>query len=40
MIDITKAVTVSIGRRGEHHYRNIEFDVSSLLEEKYPSASR
>ena len=39
MIDITKAVTVSIGRRGEHHYRNIEFDVSSLLEEKYPSAS-
>ncbi|WP_100330413.1 hypothetical protein [Bacillus xiapuensis] len=39
MIDITKAVTVSIGRRGEHHYRNIEFDVSGLLEEKYPSAS-
>lgn len=39
MIDITKAVTVLIGRRGEHHYRNIEFDVSSLLEEKYPSAS-
>ncbi len=39
MIDLTKAVTVFIGRRGEHHYRNIEFDVSSLLEEKYPSAS-
>ncbi|OPJ65195.1 hypothetical protein [Clostridium oryzae] len=39
MIDITRAVTVFIGRRGEHHYRNIEFDVSSLLEEKYPSAS-
>jgi hypothetical protein len=39
MIDLTKAVTVFIGRRGEHHYRNIEFDVSSLLEEKYPGAS-
>lgn len=39
MIDLTKAVTVFIGRRGEHHYRNIEFDVSSLLEKKYPSAS-
>lgn len=39
MIDLTKLVTVFIGRRGEHHFRNIEFDVSSLLEEKYPSAS-
>ncbi|WP_273480208.1 hypothetical protein [Acetivibrio straminisolvens] len=39
MIDLTKAVTVFIGRRGEHNYRNIEFDVSSLLENNYPSAS-
>lgn len=39
MIDLTKAVTVFIGRRGEHDYRNIEFDVSSLLEDKYPSAA-
>jgi hypothetical protein len=39
MIDLTKVATVFIGRRGEHHYRNIEFDVSSLLEEGYPSAS-
>jgi hypothetical protein len=39
MIDLTKAVTVFIGRRGEHNYRNIEFDVSSLLEDNYPSAS-
>lgn len=37
MVDLTKAVTVFIGRRGEHYYRNIEFDVSSLLENKYPS---
>ncbi|WP_243456561.1 hypothetical protein [Mobilitalea sibirica] len=28
-----------IGRRGEHHYRNIEFDVSNLLEDKYSGAS-
>lgn len=39
MIDLTKAATVSIGRRGEHRYRNIKFNVSSLLEEGYPSAS-
>ena len=39
MIDLTKAVTVFIGRRGEHYYRNIELDVSSLLENKYPSAA-
>lgn len=39
MIDLTKAVTVFIGRRGENNYRNIEFDVSSLLEDKYPSAA-
>ncbi|QHQ63431.1 hypothetical protein Ana3638_23835 [Anaerocolumna sedimenticola] len=39
MIDLTKVATVFIGRRGEHHYRNIEFDVSSLLEDKYPGAS-
>lgn len=39
MIDLTKVATVFIGRRGEHHYRNIEFDVSSLLEEGYSSAT-
>jgi len=39
MIDLTKVATVFIGRRGEHHYRNIEFDVSSLLEDGYPGAS-
>ena len=37
MIDITKATTVFIGRRGEHHFRNIEFDVSSMLGEAYPN---
>ena len=30
MIDLTKAVTVFIGRRGEPHFLNLEFDVSSL----------
>ncbi len=39
MIDLTKASTVQIGRRGEHHFRNIEFDASSLLGDEYPSAS-
>lgn len=39
MIDLTKAVTVFIGRRGEHHYRHLEFDVSSLLRDDYPSAA-
>ncbi|NCC14963.1 MAG: hypothetical protein EOM28_01235 [Clostridia bacterium] len=39
MIDLTKASTVHIGRRGEHHFRNIEFDVSSLLGDDYPSAA-
>ena len=39
MIDLTKASTIQIGRRGEHHFRNIEFDVSSLLGDEYPSAS-
>ncbi len=39
MIDIKKASTVNIGRRGEHHFRNMEFDVSSLLGDEYPSAS-
>lgn len=29
MVNLTKAVTVFIGRRGEYYYRNIEFDVSS-----------
>ncbi len=36
MIDLTKAVTVFIGRRGEHHFRSIGFDVSSLLSDEYP----
>ncbi|WP_040197170.1 hypothetical protein [Candidatus Soleaferrea massiliensis] len=36
MIDPTKAATVFIGRRGEHHYRHLEFDVSSLLDDTYP----
>jgi hypothetical protein len=39
MIDLTKAVTVFIGRRGEHHYRSIELDVSSLLDDQYPGSS-
>lgn len=39
MIDLTKASTVHIGRRGEHHFRNVEFDVSSLLGDDYPSTS-
>lgn len=39
MIDITKEATVFIGRRGEHHYRNLEFDVSSLLGNEYPGTS-
>jgi len=36
MIDLTKAVTVFIGRRGEHNFRRLEFDVSSLLDGSYP----
>ena len=39
MIDITKVVTVFIGRRGEHYYRHIKFDVSSLLGDEYPGAA-
>ncbi len=39
MIDITKAVTVFIGRRGEHYFRHLEFDVSSLLDGTYPGAA-
>jgi hypothetical protein len=39
MIDITKAATVLIGRRGEHHFRNITFDVSGLLGDEYPGAA-
>ena len=39
MIDLSKEVTVRIGRCGEHHYRNIEFDVTSLLEDNYPAAA-
>ena len=37
MIDLKKAATVFIGRRGENHFRNLEFDVSSLLGDEYPS---
>lgn len=39
MIDLTKATTVFIGRRGEHKYRKLEFDVSSLLEGTYPETA-
>lgn len=39
MIDLTKKITVFIGRKGEHHYRQIEFDVSSLLMDEYPSSA-
>jgi hypothetical protein len=39
MIDLTKVATVFIGRRGEHHYRKIEFDVSSLLGDEYPGTA-
>jgi len=39
MIDLTKATTVFIGRRGEHHFRHLEFDVSSLLDGTYPGAA-
>lgn len=39
MIDLTKAVTVFIGRRGEHYFRHLEFDVSSLLDDTYPGAA-
>jgi hypothetical protein len=39
MIDLTKAATVFIGRRGEHYFRHLEFDVSSLLDGTYPGAS-
>lgn len=39
MIDLSKEVTVNIGRHGEHHYRKIEFDVASLLEDNYPAAA-
>lgn len=36
MIDLTKSATVFIGRQGENHFRNLEFDVSSLLGDEYP----
>jgi hypothetical protein len=39
MIDLTKAVTVFNGRRGKHHFRNLEFDVSSLLDSTYPETA-
>jgi hypothetical protein len=39
MIDLTKAATVFIGRRGEHHFRKIEFDVSNLLGDEYSNAA-
>ncbi|MFA5638413.1 MAG: hypothetical protein WC961_05990 [Anaerovoracaceae bacterium] len=39
MIDLTKAATVFIGRRGEHYFRHLEFDVSSLLDDTYPGAA-
>jgi hypothetical protein len=39
MIDLTKAATVFIGRRGEHDFRKLEFDVSSLLGGEYSGAA-
>ena len=39
MIDLTKASTVYIGRRGENHFRSIEFDISSLMGNDYPATS-
>ena len=39
MIDLTKAATVFIGRQGENHFRNLEFDVSSLLGDEYPGGT-
>jgi len=39
MIDLTKTSTIYIGRHGEHHYRQIEFDVSSLLKDEHPSSA-
>lgn len=36
MIDLNKAATVFIGRRGENHFRKLEFDVSSLIGDEYP----
>ena len=39
MIDLTKASTVHIGRCGEHHFRNIEFNVSSRLNDAYPGSA-
>lgn len=39
MIDLTKTATVFIGRRGENHFRNITFDVSSLLTDGLPGAA-
>jgi hypothetical protein len=39
MIDLTKAATVIIGRRGEHHFRQLEFDVTSLLDNTYTGAA-
>jgi len=39
MIDLTKVATVFIGRRGEHHYHKIEFNVSSLLGDEYPGTA-
>ncbi len=39
MIDLTKAATVFIGRRGEHYFRHLEFDASSLMDGTYPGAA-
>ncbi len=39
MIDLTKAATVFIGRRGEHYFRHLEFDVSGLMDGTYPGAA-
>lgn len=39
MIDLTTTATIFIGRRGENGFRQLEFDVSSLLEDTYPGAA-
>ncbi|KGP76482.1 hypothetical protein JT05_04555 [Desulfosporosinus sp. Tol-M] len=39
MIDLTKAATVFIGRRGEHYFRHLEFDASNLMDDTYPGAA-
>lgn len=39
MINLTKATTVFIGRQGEHYFRQLNFDVSSMLGDEYIGTS-